>query len=114
MRAGRDGAQYGESVLAVLAGDAHPGGGHDRRLPGIEAGGLQTLLPRFASFQVNRDELQPLWDAEAEIDEALALPGLVAGLVDLEHREARSDLRAGTGEGVEASQAARCRGARAV
>src|SRR5205807_6886687 len=43
-----------------------------------------------------------LRDAEAELDQAQALPGLGTGLVDLEHLQAGGDLRPALGETVEA------------
>ena len=48
------------------------------------------------------NEPQPLRDAEAELDQTLSLPGLRAGLVDLEHEQAGGDLRPALGEGVQA------------
>ena len=41
--------------------------------------------PRATRFEVDRYEAQPLGHAVAEIDQSLALPGLGARLVDLEH-----------------------------
>ena len=55
-----------------------------------------------ARLEVDRHEPQPLRDAEAELDQALPLPGLRTGLIDLEHPQAGGDLRPALGEGVQA------------
>src|SRR5205823_7343684 len=47
-------------------------------------------------------EPQERRDAEAEIDEAPALPRLRAGPIDLEHEQTGGKLRATLGEGVQA------------
>jgi hypothetical protein len=60
------------------------------------------LPPILARLEVDRDEPQPLWDAEAEFDQTLPLPLLRTGLVDLEDPQARGDLRPALGEGVQA------------
>ena len=97
----RDLAQRGrDRVLGEVHADA--GGGHDRRLAGVEAGGRQPLPPGVARLEVDRHEPQPLRDAEAELDQALSLPGLRTGLVDLEHPQARRRSPACAGR--------RCRG----
>ena len=69
---------------------------------GVEARRRQPLPPRVARLEVDRHEPQERRDAEAELDEALALPGLRAGLIDLEHQQAGGELRPALGEGVEA------------
>ena len=70
---------------------------------GIEAGAPRARShQRVARLEVDRHEPQPVGNAEAELDQALALPRLRAGLVDLEHAQARGDLRPALREGVEA------------
>ena len=90
------------AIASLREVHADAGGGHDRRLAGIEAGGRQPLPPGSARLEVDRHEPQPLRDAEAELDQALSLPGLRTRLVDLEHPQAGGDLRPALGEGVEA------------
>ena len=97
----RDLAQRGrDRVPGEVHADA--GGGHDRRPVGIEARGRQPLPPGVARLEVDRHEPQPRRDAEAELDQALALPGLRTGLVDLEDPQAGGELRPALGEGVQA------------
>src|SRR5438270_10970350 len=59
--------------------------GRDRRLAGVKADGIEPLPPGTARLEIDRHQPQPLRDAEAELDQALALPGLGPGLVDLEY-----------------------------
>jgi hypothetical protein len=61
------------------------------------------LPPGVACLEVDRNESQPLRDAEAELDQALSLPGLRARLVDLEYKQAGGDLRPALGESVQAA-----------
>ena len=75
---GGRGGDFGE-----VHGDA--GGDDDRWLVGLEAGRGQLLPPGPVRLEVERHEPQPVGDAVAELDQALALPGLGAGLIDLEH-----------------------------
>jgi len=63
----------------------YAGGGDDRGLAGIKAGRGQLLPPGPVRLEVDRHQPQPVGDAEAELDQPLPLPGLGAGLVDLEH-----------------------------
>jgi hypothetical protein len=82
----RDAAQRRRRrVPAEVHDDA--GGRHDRRPAGIEAGVLELLPPGFACLEVHRHESQPLRDAEAEVEQALTLPGLRTGSIDLEHAQ---------------------------
>jgi hypothetical protein len=69
---------------------------------GIEAGSRQPLPPVVAGLEVHRNEPQPVRDAEAEFHQALPLPGLRTGPVDLEHPHSGSDLRPALGERVQA------------
>ena len=69
---------------------------------GVEARGRQPLPPGVARLEVDRHEPQKRRDAEAELDQALALPRLRTGLVDLEHAQARGELGPALGEGVQA------------
>ena len=55
-----------------------------------------------ARLEVDRHQPQPLWDAEAELDQALPLPGLGTRLVDFEHPQAGRDRRPALREGVQA------------
>src|SRR5437773_10075527 len=84
---------------------ADTGGRHDRWPPGIEARRCQPLPPRVACLEVDWHEPQERRDAEAEVDEALALPRLRAGPIDLEHKQTGGKLRATLGEGVQARPA---------
>src|SRR5207302_7087370 len=59
--------------------------GRDRRLAGVKAHGIEPLPPGTARLEIDRHQPQPLRDGEAELDQALALPGLGTGLVDLEY-----------------------------
>ena len=68
---------------------------------GVEARRGQPLPPGVARLEVDGHEPQERRDAEAELDEALALPRLRAGLIDLEHEQAGGELRPTLGEGVE-------------
>ena len=71
----------------VLDGQVHrdASGDDDRRPAGVETGRRHLLPPVPAGLEVDRHEPQPVGDAVAELDQALALPGLGAGLIDLEH-----------------------------
>ena len=66
------------------------------------SGGRQPLPPGRAGLEVDRHQPQPLWDAEAELDQALPLPGLRTRLVDFEHPQAGGDRRPALHEGVQA------------
>jgi hypothetical protein len=54
--------------------------------PGSKTAATTCSHLRSARLEVDRDQPQPLGDPEAQVDRALALPGLDAGLIDLEHR----------------------------
>ena len=97
----RDLAQRGrDRVLGQVHAD--PGGSHDRRPVCIEAGFRQPLPPRFARLEVDRHEPQVRRNAEAEVDQALALPRLRTGPIDLEHEQPGGELRSTLGKGVQA------------
>src|SRR5262249_18598900 len=61
----------------------------------------QPSQPSVAPLEVDRNKPQPLRDAEAELDQALSLPGLRSRLVDLEHEQAGGELRPPLGESVQ-------------
>ena len=51
------------------------------------------MLPSgTAGLEIDRHEPQERRDAEAELDQTLALPGLRTGLFDLEYPQAGGDL----------------------
>src|SRR5467141_368444 len=64
--------------------------------------GCQPLPPVVARLEVDRNEPQPLRDAETELDQALSFPSLRTRPVDLEYPQARGDLRPALGERVQA------------
>jgi hypothetical protein len=64
--------------------------------------GRLASKPAADRLEIHRHQAQPLRDAEAEVDQALALPGLGTGLVDLEYLQPGGDLRPALGEGVQA------------
>src|SRR2546422_2601515 len=68
----------------------------------MKAGVRHLLPPARPRLEVDRHEPQPLRDAEAELDQALPLPGLRTRLVDLEDPQAGGDLRPALGERVQA------------
>jgi hypothetical protein len=88
-----------DRVLSQIHADT--GGGHDRRSPGVEARRCQPLPPPVACLEVDWHEPQERRDAEAEVDEALALPRLRPRLIDLEYEQTGSNLRPTLGKGVE-------------
>ena len=87
------GDRQGQAELGLGVGPPGPHG---------EAGGRQ-LLPPGARLEVDRHEPQPLGDAESELHQAAALPGLRTRAVDLEDPHSRGNLRPPLGKGVEAS-----------
>src|SRR5262249_47010303 len=60
-----------------------------------------TAATKRRPLEVDRNKPQPLRDAEAELDQALSLPGLKSRLVDLEHEQAGGELRPPLGESVQ-------------
>ena len=70
--------------------------------PASKPAAVEPFPPGIARLEIDRHEPQPVRDAEAELDQALPLPGLRTGLVDLEHPQAGGDLRPALGEGVQA------------
>jgi hypothetical protein len=66
----------------------------------VEAGRSEAREPRFTPLEVDRHEPQGRRSREPELGEALLLPRLRLGLVDLEHVQARRDLRPSLGERV--------------
>jgi hypothetical protein len=62
---------------------------------------LTPVEPRIARLEVDRHEMQPGRHAEAEVDQALPLPGLRARLVHLEDMQAPAQIRPPLREGVE-------------
>jgi hypothetical protein len=91
-------------VAAIVHGQvhAHTCGRHDRGAPGVKARRCQALPPYLARLEIDRDKLQERRDAEAEVDEALALPGLRTGPIHLEHEQPRGQFRAALGERIQA------------
>jgi len=72
-----------DRILGQIHADARR---RDHRRPaGVEAGLLQSLPPRVARLEIDGHEPQERRNAVAEVDEALALPRLRTGLIDLEH-----------------------------
>jgi hypothetical protein len=57
---------------------------------------------RVARLKVDRHQPQPVGHAVAELGQALPLPGLGPGLVDLEHPQPRGEAGPALGEGVQA------------
>src|SRR6185436_825315 len=88
-----------DRVLGQVHADT--GGRHDRWPAGVEVRRCQPLPPRVACLEVDWHEPQERRDAEAEVDEALALPLLRAGLIDLEHEQTGGKFRPTLGEGVQ-------------
>ncbi len=86
--------------LGEIHADAR--GHDDSRLASVEAGRRESVPPGCARLEIDRYETQPIRDTEAELDQALTLPRLRAGLINLKNLEARRDLRPPLREAVQA------------
>ena len=79
---------------------ADASGDHHRGLVGTKARRRQRWPPRSTRLEVDRHEPEPIGDAVAQLDQALALPGLRGWLVDFEHPHPRGDVWPTLGERV--------------
>ena len=68
----------------------------------VEAGAEEGLPPVVAGLEVDRDQAEVLRHAVAELLQALPLPRLRPGLVDLEHPDTTGELRVPLDKRVEA------------